>query len=330
MLRGKKILITVLVALILIVNKSNAAVQYTRNFPSNDGTIEINLTGLQLEESKQYEFTLVTKGGTPETWNLITDYTNTTAKLVLNSVTNDIKNVLKTTDNGQVFVRKKDSTTYIVDRLDVDLKLPYLKAVNYTFDANYGNGVGWYDLSNSMYNAIGGANRTYYKFEKITDKNFIEEFLKDKRNTDRLETMLPTPPDTGYSKGGYFSGKGYNDGLYIIWINQLGDGCKTIQGAIIHDGLPNATSLKDYGVDTEAPETPGQTPEVPNQTPETPTQTPETPTKTPDSKQDPTTAKQDIPKAGLKYGVIVVMLVMAMVALYLYKKNNQLKGIEKL
>lgn len=320
MIKSKKTLISILalVILILITNKSNAAVQYTRDFQL-DGAIEINLTGLQLEESKQYEFALVTKGGTPETWNLIADYTNTTAKLLLNPETANIVNVLRVTDNGQVFLREKDSTTYIVDRLDVNLKLPYLKAIKYKLSET-----GWYELG-TIYNIIGGITKSYHKFEKVTDKNLIEEFLKDKKNTDRLETMLPIPPDTGYTEEGYFSGSKYNDGLYIVWTRQVGANCKTVQGAIIHDGLPNSTSLKDYGVDTDKPVTPNQNPETPTQNPTTPTQNP-----TAEPNQDTTTAKQDIPKAGLKYGLIISIFAMAILVVYLYKKNDRLKGIEKL
>ena len=243
------------VVLLLITNKVYAEVDYTRDFPASDGTIELNLTGLQLDESKQYEFALVAKGGTPESWNLITSFTSTTAKLLLNPATISIRDVLKITDDGQVFVREKDNTSsYIVDRLNVNLKLPYLKAVSYEkMNSTYVIGTIYEKIGDSWTN--GG--RTYYKFEKVKDKNLIQEFLKDKNNIYRLENLLPTPPDIGYTEDRQFNHSSYNDGLYILWIRLTGENCKTVQAAIIHDGVPNATTLAEYGVDPEQPEASG-------------------------------------------------------------------------
>ena len=57
MLKSKKILITLLLLIVILLIPCivNATVEYTRSFPGNDGTIEINLTGLQLDENKQYD-----------------------------------------------------------------------------------------------------------------------------------------------------------------------------------------------------------------------------------------------------------------------------------
>ena len=245
MLKNKKILISLLLVLVvfLIPGVVNAAVEYTRSFPGNDGTVEINLTGLQLDESKQYEFSLVSKGGTPNSWNLITDYTTTTAKIILNPSTEEICNILNITDDGQIFIREKDNTdNYVVDRLNVNLKLPYLKAVKYELSYD------WYSIQ-TMYSSIGGgltSKNTYYKFEKVTDENFIRTFLNNSKQTDKLEEILPTAPDTGYTQDGHFNSANYNDGLYILWIRMTGENCKTINAAIIHDGLPNATTLEEY------------------------------------------------------------------------------------
>lgn len=245
MLKNKKILISLLLVLVvfLIPGVVNAAVEYTRSFPGNDGTVEINLTGLQLDESKQYEFSLVSKGGTPNSWNLITDYTTTTAKIILNPSTEEICNILKITDDGQIFIREKDNTdNYVVDRLNVNLKLPYLKAVKYELSYD------WYSIQ-TMYSSIGGgltSKNTYYKFEKVTDENFIRTFLNNSKQTDKLEEILPNAPDTGYTQDGHFNSANYNDGLYILWIRMTGENCKTINAAIIHDGLPNATTLEEY------------------------------------------------------------------------------------
>ena len=67
------IALIILLAIVLIPGIANAAVEYTRTIPSNDGTIKINLTGLEISENKAYEFALVRQGGTPESWFSIDD-----------------------------------------------------------------------------------------------------------------------------------------------------------------------------------------------------------------------------------------------------------------
>ena len=264
-MRNKKLLMGVLfVAIIasllfILPNTVNAAVSYTRNFPSNDGTIEINLTGLELDDSKQYEFSLVSKGGTPENWFLITDYTDTTARVVLSSGTAKIVDVLKITDNGQLFLREKNNTEgYIIDRLNVDLKLPYLLSIAYTKKSDE------YNLCKLLYGSIGNTfeyvdeNHTYSQFQKVTDTNFITKYLNIKSgngNKTDLETYLPTPPTSGYSTDRSPSYSNKQNGLYILWVKKTGDSCKDVYGAIIHDGLPEATKVEQYieGLDVEAP-----------------------------------------------------------------------------
>lgn len=56
-MKKMKCFIMILFAIILlwlIPNISNAAVEYTKIFASNDGSIILNLTGLTLDENKAY------------------------------------------------------------------------------------------------------------------------------------------------------------------------------------------------------------------------------------------------------------------------------------
>lgn len=327
MKKSKKVILSLLMIAVVffITTTVDASVEYTRNFPSNDGTIEINLTGLQLDESKQYEFSLVLKGGTPAAWNLITSYTSTTAKLSLNPESKDIVNILKVTDDGQVFVREKDSTgSYIVDRLDVNLKLPYLKAVSYEYEYNNSSPYNFYTID-KIYNSIGGgllSKKTFYKFEKVTDKNFIEEFLKNKKDIDRLESILPTTQDNGYIESeGFFSDKGYRDGLYILWIKQTGENCKTVQAAIIHDGLPNATTLAEYGIDTNIPvdeENPPQGEQADPAKKEA--------QKAEEKEEEPSVPKR-LPDAGITFKITVSIIVVSIIGMYTYNRHKNLNGI---
>ena len=263
MSKTKKLLIALmlLIAVLLIPNMVNATVEYTRNFPSNDGTIELNLTGLELSDSKQYEFALVSKGGTPGTdsWNLITNYTTNTAKLVLSSGTTNIINVLKVTDEGQIFVREKDNTEgYVVDRLNVDLTLPYLQSLTCQKETDkYNCAFLLYGAIGNQYAYLGDANHTYVKWEKIEDTTLITEFLEIKSSNEsvtKLESYLPARPTEDWLADRVPNCSEKNDGLYLLWVKRTGENCKEVYSCIIHDGLPDATTLEEYvGVINGAP-----------------------------------------------------------------------------
>lgn len=236
------------IMLFLIPSISNAAVEYTRTFPSNDGSIILNLTGLTLDETKAYSFTLLGKGDkiTTETeWYRITEYDTNTAKITLSPNTVDIRNVLKVYDIGTLYIKDDASTdsSYVVDALQVNLKLPYLQALDYTKNtSNY--------YINAMYQAIGSYHGTYSIVKKVEDETLIRKYLDIKNNNKsitELEDDLPTNiPDTGYKDSSTIWHDDLDDGLYLIWVKTSGDNCKTIYGCIVHDGLPNAKTVADY------------------------------------------------------------------------------------
>lgn len=255
MTKAKYLIITVLLVGILffIPNISNAAVEYTRTVAGNDGSITLNLTGLELDTSKAYSYALVTRGGTPSTWHTLTEYTTDTAKVNLSSATSDIVEVLKVTDTGVLYLKDDTDDTYMVDALEVNLKLPLLQAINYTKSTS-----NWYSIK-KLYGALGGefTGNSYYQLKKVTDKTFVEKFLDIKNNggdITTLEEILPEVPITGYESDGYFD-VDKNDGLYLLWIKITGDNCKEVFGCIIHDGLPDATTAAEYlaGVDVTGP-----------------------------------------------------------------------------
>lgn len=193
MTKAKYLIITFLLVGILffIPNISNAAVEYTRTITGNDGSITLNLTGLELDETKQYSFSLVTKGATPITWHTITNYTTSTAEVSLTSSTADILDVLKVTDTGVLYIKDDSDDSYIVDGLQVNLKLPYMNAVNAVKET-----------SKITVNKIYGYKGTsYYKWQKITDRASVEKYLEYKNNGSELvETdFAQVAPTTGFS-----------------------------------------------------------------------------------------------------------------------------------
>ena len=49
---------------------------------------------------------------------------------------------------------------------------------------------------------------------------------------------------------------------------------------------------------------------------------------TEEQKQDPTTASTILPKAGLKYGIILTIILIAIGSGFFYKKHNYWKGVK--
>ena len=155
--------------------------------------------------------------------------------------------VLKETDTGLLYIKDNSNYSYVIRDMEVNLKLPYLKAVNYTCFGYYAVGT-TYGISNGL-----------YKYVKIEDRNFVEKYLNVKNSNGDITTLedyLPDVPSSGYSSGrAFISYHGKDDGLYLLWIKLSGYPYKDIYGCIIHDGLPEATSLGEYiqGLDLEAP-----------------------------------------------------------------------------
>lgn len=244
------IILLFVVAFILLLTITSNAAEYTRSFPTNDGSIQLDLTGLTLDEGKQYEYGLTTKGGTPEEWFLITNYTATTATVNISESDYTMRNVLRITDEGYLYIREKDNTeSYAVENMQIDLKLPLFYSINVEGNDN-GISTDAYGIDN-VYNL----GTREYKFERITDSTVIEKYLEIKQNDGDIKDLEPyiktSYPTTGYE--GTINGLvgNYNkpeDGLYYMWIKVSSStaNTKTVYSCIIHDGLPNSTSIADY------------------------------------------------------------------------------------
>lgn len=241
------------IILFLIPSISNAAVEYTRVITGNDGSITINLTGLNLDTTKENEFALVLSGGTPTTWHKITDCTSTTAKIELNSSVTDILAVLKVSDKGYLYIREKDNTgEYKLNNLEIDLKLPYLDAANVSNGTEYLTVKGiYYDIGSGS-----GYGKAVFKFEKITDESVIQKYLEYKNEGKEISAkdLKQDVPTSGFSSNWYSYYSYYklsksncpSDGLYYLWIQTSADNCKSIYGYYLHDGLPSATTVSQY------------------------------------------------------------------------------------
>ena len=259
MSKTKKLLIALmlLIAVLLLPNIVNAAVEYTRSFPSDNGTIKIHFTGLNLEQGKVYKYAIVRQNVDPTEWFSLDDgYTTETATITLSPSEQKIENILKATDTAYVYIKGEDDAVEnsVLNEYPVNLKLPYLQSLQYTKTSTA------YDIYTIIYGEIGANydwyDKVHWQIQKVTDRDFINKFLENKNDVLRLESYLPNPPTSGgYSSDGSPKFEDMNDGLYLVWVYRVGTtDCKTIYSCIIHDGLPDATTLEEYvGVVNGAP-----------------------------------------------------------------------------
>ena len=268
-MRKTKILLAIIlvsIVLLIIPNASNAAVEVTRNVYSNNGSMKFNFTGLTLDTTKEYEFGITkTSAAEVETWHLITEYTENTATVDIVMNTEDLRNIVDTTDTAYIRIREKSADTLVLEPYAVDVKTPFLKVTNFTV---MNNGKEWASLPDNelMQVALRNANnsKAYYQYEKITDENIISKYKEIKSangNFEELQSLLKTTaPTSGWNSWLYWNGHGSrktsgfgytqktiqapDTGLYYMWVYFSGDNLKDVYGYVLVDNLVPDVALE--------------------------------------------------------------------------------------
>ena len=272
-MRKTKILLAIIlvsIVLLIIPNVSNAAVEVTRNVYSNNGSMKFNFTGLTLDTTKEYEFGL-TKTAAAEvgTWHLITEYTENTATVDIVMNTEDLRDVVDTTNTAYIRIREKSVDTLVLEPYAVDVKTPFLKVTNFTV---MNNGKEWASLPDNelMQVALRNAenSKAYYQYEKITDENIISKYKEIKSangNFEELQSLLKTTvPTSGWNSWLYWNGHGSRNtagfgytqktiqvpdtGLYYMWVYFSGDNLKDVYGYILVDNLVPDVALESISL----------------------------------------------------------------------------------
>ena len=244
------ILLSILAFILFIPNMVNAQIINNDNIKvetsklSSDGSIKVELTGITLDETHEYYFSLCkTTGVVPTTDYLITTYTSNSATINLNASTKEICDVLKSTDKGYLYVWDYDTDESVIEKLPINLKMKPYEAI----EMNYDGLLSW--------DRIYGIKNSSYKFEKITDTNIINTYLKNNRKAESIYDLLPKEPTKGGFKNMFLDSyspycyevdsRARNEkGLWLIWGQIYGDGAKTIYGYSLYDNMP---------IDNEAP-----------------------------------------------------------------------------
>ena len=254
MTRTKFLIMSLLVGIILLIMPTmvnatvldNSTITVTTSKYSSDGSISVELSGLTLDLTHSYQYSLVKNvSETPTKWIDLVSPTETTANCVLSATTTEIKEVLKVANTGYLFIKDlndvDDDTddTNVVEKLSINLKLPFHEAI----DIKYSEG------RQVSFDRLYGIGKASYQFVKITDEDIIDTYLSNNRDTSSILSMLPTTaPVNGWNEMSlygssphaysYDSTAGNNSGLYLIWGQMYGDSCRTIYGYTVYDNLP--------------------------------------------------------------------------------------------
>lgn len=254
MTKVKYLIMPLLVGIILLmvptmVNATvldNSTITVTTSKYSSDGSICVAISGLTLDLTHSYQYSLVKNiSEIPTKWIDLVSPTETTANCILSATTKEIKEVLKVANTGYLFIKDLNNVdddtddTNVVEKLSINLKLPFHEAI----DIKYSEG------RQVSFDRLYGIGKASYQFVKITDEDIIDTYLSNNRDTSSILSMLPTTaPVNGWNEMSlygssahaysYDSTAGNNSGLYLIWGQMYGDSCRTIYGYTVYDNLP--------------------------------------------------------------------------------------------
>ena len=256
--KGLIMVLFVMIILFIIPNVSKGAVNVTRNIYSNNGSMKFEFTGITLDKTHLYEFGMAKlEASEIEKWYDITEYTENTATVNVTTTTPELRDVINAVDTGYITIRDKADESIVVNKYNVDLKIPYLQLTNYTVVPNGKVLDGSTD--NNIQIALRNAynSKAYYQYEKITDTNIINKYKEIKgKNGDfsSLQSILKTTvPTSNWQLWGYWNGhsssgmEGYgyptrtvsapSSGLYYMWVYFSGNNLKNVYGYILVDNL---------------------------------------------------------------------------------------------
>lgn len=283
--KNLKIISIIIMAVLLILgtkslaNQQNNEIKYTKENPAKDGTIILNFTGLNLNTTNTYKYSLTVGNNEPEDdmWMELTDFTNSSASIRLEGRMGKFTEIMAKSNYAKIWIKKSDEDNNLAQKIDVDLTLETENVVDIENADSLINGkytgnssVMIMQLYTYKYNSIyqnytGYLDNVSYKFAKVNDSEIVENWLniKNSEGTDlskvySLVNSKMSIPTSGYTEATpeyLYTSKSITksefekrkDGLYVIYIQYRGEGYKTVYGYLIYDGMYDiATTLEEY------------------------------------------------------------------------------------
>lgn len=329
--------------ILLITTKVNAAETFsaengivaTKVVEGFNGNVEFNFTNITLSSEGNYEWAVGTTSSDADItkWYPLGDFSeaNKTARINLVVSDRDILKILKTTNTAYLYIKDTKADTLIINALKVDLTLPPYHAFDlyewlhdyYIIGGNLSSVEQWNGATYNIKNA-------YYKFEKVTDQNLINQYNQAIDNKTSIEDIFSISasdiekltdwqtcttdssiyPNTKIEKGKLPA----DDGLYILYIKAKDTDSKMLYGYRVwpldlkkvetentNNGNNEGNGNADSQEKTEGSITGG--------------------------KEDPTTAKKILPNTGVTKIIIGITIILSIagIAMYIKYKNIPLK-----
>lgn len=279
MLKNKRILLTILAILLLIlipnmVNATNESPVAKSEIASANKSVKVTLTDISLDDAKEYKFGVSkAKASEPTEWLELQDISSEQCVAIITPQNNDMRLILRSNNKCYLFIKNvTDDEITITTQVELPELLDIKINTNNDFEINY-----LYEKCNTFYENLGNYQITAVK---IDNKDIIKKYLSAKENNQNtlnaIKDMLPTekPTDT-WSKmnsGNDFTSTSAKysakdlikyEGLYMIWGQVSYIEGRTIYGYMLYDNYPNGYKLPEEDGDDKSStptDKPGQTP----------------------------------------------------------------------
>lgn len=356
------VILVIISSILLIANYSNAATDTSEKtvtsekiVTSTNGSVDYIIKNLELEDGASYQWAIEkSKEAEIVNWYDVTapEYSTGNIRITISSGNSNQLAVLKSTDSAYITVRKVGEKTNILENYKVDLTLPLLKAFTVTKST-------WYDsaLKNPAYEITSAynikASNISFKWEKITDADIVNNYIDNNHDLSGLKLKgkesFPSLSDTSWksvhqryattyqNEGEILNNeKPAENGLYYLWLKGSADDTKTIYGYVILEiGEVNK-------IDKNSSDKDGQNNDNSNSNSDSKNDNSNNSSKNDNQQKsdnnkntnisatnkDQTTAPGILPKTGIGFGLVVIIIALLGIGVFTYSKYNNLKDVK--
>lgn len=359
------VILVIISSILLIANYSNAATDTSEKtvtsekiVTSTNGSVDYIIKNLELEDGASYQWAIEkSKEAEIVNWYDVTapEYSTGNIRITISSGNSNQLAVLKSTDSAYITVRKVGEKTNILENYKVDLTLPLLKAFTVTKSGLYTESLGSsgcaYEIT-SAYNIK--ASNISFKWEKITDADIVNNYIDNNHDLSGLKLKgkesFPSLSDTSWKSVRLSYSDSYKpelgeilnnekpaeNGLYYLWLKGSADDTKTIYGYVILEiGEVNK-------IDKNSSDKDGQNNDNDNSNSDSKNDNSNNSSKNDNQQKsdnnkntnisatnkDQTTAQGILPKTGIGFGLVVIIISLLGIGVFTYSKYNNLKDVK--
>lgn len=312
------------------------------------------IKNLELEDGASYQWAIEkSKEAEITNWYDVTapEYSTGNIRITVSSGNKNQLAILKTTDIAYITVKKVGEKTNILEDYKVDLTLPLLES----FTVNRST---WYEsaLTNPAYEISSAydikASNISFKWEKITDADIVNTYIDNNHDLSGLKLKgkesFPSLSDTSWKSvhlmysGDVYPNEGKilnnekpaENGLYYLWLKGSADDTKTIYGYVILE-IGEVNKIDKNSSDKDSQNNDNSNSDSKNDNSNNSSKN-DNQQKSDNNKntnisatnKDTTTAQGILPKTGIGFGLVVIIISLLGIGVFTYSKYNNLKDVK--